>query len=237
MKVLHWSAYRSNRALEPPAYVYSAAAADMAERRQLLGDRHVPVRQLVRRSVRLQSDGLAPTACNGPATGPCSSAHFLRRSPCPADSDRSRVTPTPGLHCPTRATRSIPSSWESGRDSKSIWGALLRSSPRTTTGCSANRLLPAAANYWPYLSCNGIEPNWPHARVAAHFLRAVGGPEIQAPPLDGDSAQKIHLRPNWIRRGSPAVMIVPAAGRPIDVFGRPNTGVLVKLKDSNRNCR
>ena len=50
-----------------------------------------------------------------------------------------------------------------------------------------------------------------------------------------DSSQKIHFRPNWIRRGSEAVTIRPAVGLPIRVSGLPNTGVLVKLNDSNRN--
>ena len=67
---------------------------------------------------------------------------------------------------------------------------------------------------------------------------ALGGghpPRCPRKSNSADTAQKTHFRPNWMRRGSPAVVIRPAAGRPIAVFGRPNTGVLVKLKDSKRN--
>ena len=39
-----------------------------------------------------------------------------------------------------------------------------------------------------------------------------------------------------MRRGSEAVLIVPAAAVPKLVFGRPKLGVLVKLNDSKRNC-
>ncbi len=39
-----------------------------------------------------------------------------------------------------------------------------------------------------------------------------------------------------MRRGSPAVVMMPALAPPTPVFGRPKTGVFVKLKDSKRNC-
>ena len=80
--------------------------------------------------------------------------------------------------------------------------------------------------------------NGPNVRitVSCPSCGGWGGATVRTTPKTEMCAQKTHLSPNWMRRGSEAVTIRPAAGRPTDVFGRPKTGVLVKLNDSNRNC-